>query len=677
MKSRNSSLINYFQQIWNYTYNQNLDGLKQLTEYSSNSYIDVNITDDNGLYPINYAVAYQNKDMIAFFLSNNARMDILDSDGLSILHHPIKWNNIDIVRLLLNFSRQNIGIHIYNIIDKYGNNPITYCLRYKKIACLELLISHNCDLYSRDSNGDSILQQAIKFKNSLENVIPLIGEPLFEQIINITNNENETILHTMVIYDIKFSTNIFKTLLNKQDNEGLTPLMLAILKDNMEIINSILANEIEINICAYDGNTALHMAIFKKNIECIKKLLQYKGIMLNTSNFEYDTEFGLLIKTYSDTIKYKSIYDLIDFNGILLNKFDNQKKTYYSIIKKYLPQYLPFIVLPKKMIDYKNIKETNPSPFIKFILHEKIETWSGSDFEIYCNINYIKKKFKNKLQTIDLLISNLHCNSKLQYVFDLHKIKPNQFSLDNLFFWWINNQLIEPEKLDLSQLFIQNKSTYTILPIKIMHIGNEIDRAHLNLIIIHHHYKIIWRYDPYGTKSPMSSQVIDINKLDNQIKDYFNDWSDKYIILPDYANKTQQNVLGQIHQNIGLQYRELIDNGEFRLRDENKNCALWCFFYIFNLIQNDEKYEKLLSDYFIKNRFALNYTFTTYILQSVVFQETTLKKALYSYLKEINTEKQIFLTKYNINMYDINYNSTSSKLDQIKTYIADYLNFIK
>lgn len=678
MKKKNTNLINYVEQIWNYTYNENLEGLKQLQQYTSNRNIDVNIIDNIGLYPINYAVAYQNKDIIAFFLANNARMDIIDGDGLSILHHPIKWNNIEIMRLLLNFSKQSIGLPIYNIVDKNGNTPITYCLRYKKIECLEMLLAYDCDILTKDSNGDSMLQQVIKYNNNLDYIKALISLEVFNQIITFTNINEETILHTLIIHDIKFVTNDYIQLLNSQDKDGITPLMLAILKDNMAVVNSFLAYpELKINISAYDANTALHMAIYQKNEEIIEKMLKCPTIRLNAMNVDYDTPFMALIKNFSDIYKYKNIYNLIDFNELMLNKFGKDKITTYELIKQNMPQYIHKITPAYNILDISN-KET-AKIFINFEIINQIESWNGNDFDLFSGMNYVLKTSNNKIQSIYSLIPQLYTNNKLQNIFDTYQLRQSNFTLNNCFFWWINNHLIVPENLSFNDIFVKHSFRFTILPLKVLDL-QEVDAAHLNLIIIHHKHKIIWRYDPYGSKSPIL-KAVNTKILDQQIKKKFHSLTDKFIIeeynILSWDTDKICNYPIAVQSTIGLQYRELIENGEFRLKDENKNCGIWCFLYIYYLVHYEDNYEKLMSKYFPKCRNSNNYTFEVFINQSIIYQDYILKKVVYSFLCKIHTERLNFLNKYNISIHDISYITSQEKLNQINKNIIHYLNDFK
>ena len=51
-------------------------------------------------------------DLIKFLVDNGARIDILDDYNRSILFMPIKYNYMDILSVLLEYNKTNIGIDI-------------------------------------------------------------------------------------------------------------------------------------------------------------------------------------------------------------------------------------------------------------------------------------------------------------------------------------------------------------------------------------------------------------------------------------------------------------------------------------------------------------------------------------------------------------------------------------
>ena len=67
---------------------------------SSNKNLDLDIKDENEDYFINYVVNLNKIKFIKFAIKRGAQLDILDGDGKSILHTPIKYNNQEAIDLI-------------------------------------------------------------------------------------------------------------------------------------------------------------------------------------------------------------------------------------------------------------------------------------------------------------------------------------------------------------------------------------------------------------------------------------------------------------------------------------------------------------------------------------------------------------------------------------------------
>lgn len=78
---------------------------KILIMYEAN----VNIANKSGLYPIHYAIMKEYINIIEELISMNARLDVYDNQHKNLLHYVAETNNLEILSLILPFSKNQIN----------------------------------------------------------------------------------------------------------------------------------------------------------------------------------------------------------------------------------------------------------------------------------------------------------------------------------------------------------------------------------------------------------------------------------------------------------------------------------------------------------------------------------------------------------------------------------------
>lgn len=166
--------------------------------------------------------------------------------------HAIKENDLESLKQYIvdPFFHKNIEL---------GTTPLQYAVYYKRLECIQLMISYKID-------------------------------------INIPDFRGMTALHYLV--------------LNYDDNEG------------EQILLFLLENGINVNLCDKYGCTAFHYACWSNKINILKKLLNYNAdINLTTKNGStiYNStkeQTRLLINNYSVFLKKKmEIYRLWELDS--------------------------------------------------------------------------------------------------------------------------------------------------------------------------------------------------------------------------------------------------------------------------------------------------------------------------------------------------------------------------
>jgi ankyrin repeat protein len=156
------------------------------------------------------------------------------------------------------------------------------------------------DIFSMDSEDAyyTLMDELIKDDANIEKIKNVICSPFID--LNKFNNSNRT---PLVLAILKDNVEIVDELLNNsqvdinlQDKWGWTPLMIAVRYSNKPkiIVKKLLGNpDIKINIQDKDGSTALHIASDIQKIDSLVELLNHPDIDINIENNEGKTAWDL------------------------------------------------------------------------------------------------------------------------------------------------------------------------------------------------------------------------------------------------------------------------------------------------------------------------------------------------------------------------------------------------
>ena len=405
--------------------------------------INYNFKFNNENFFIEYVIESNNIKFIKEILSKNISIDIIDSNGNTLLYNLIKFDNknsLDIIKLLLDKNEKELTYGV-NIIDKQdinGRTCLFYCILFNNINALDLIINRfkllnhsnkkeRTDLNTldskdiekiKDNNGDNILSYCFKTNRiKFINKILKIGKDITSE----TNNNGENILHLSILTfstdNIEFIINIINkyNLLNhyneKTFDDGFTPLQLFMSNINKFEKNSKLLDIIKSftkysNIFEQDnyGNNLLHTTIKEMNIEylsyfislIIKVTIQQK-INIDGSFFNFTNVFGYTpLHMFIDTIRNEKSESLKIITKILIKNTDLNIQNIYgdTIIHLLLKRNL--FIQYSKFLDNKEINifienKKNITPF------ELIKNYKLDDNSIIMDTIY--KSYYNTLQS--------------------------------------------------------------------------------------------------------------------------------------------------------------------------------------------------------------------------------------------------------------------------------------
>ena len=249
-------------------------------------------------------------------------------------------------------------------VSKDKNKELSNSLHQKPFLSIDSKVSV-LDLYkiltknpylvnTEDENNETFLSYAIKRNNN-----PIINLILTSPLLNLTY----------------------------QNEKGNTYLHLAVIQQNIQLIQNLLDKGIFIDIQNNDGNTALHLAYYINNIDIIKLLVN------NNIDFGIKNKKGLIAE------EIDPINNINEIAGYKVNmNFDGD--TNEEMINLCLNQF-DDINLNNQKIDWSNSAETKyKSQFSKdkknFNNNNKIENGNNLINDINENNNSLKKEDNNK-----------------------------------------------------------------------------------------------------------------------------------------------------------------------------------------------------------------------------------------------------------------------------------------
>ena len=256
-------------------------------------YVDLNFTyyiafREEGFEPENIettllalAINAENCPLIKILLTHGVNINQTDADGYSLLNIAIDTNNTDIVACILENSKPDIDLQ-----DDEGMTALISAAKKNNCAIIKLLLTYGADINKADYNGVTALMIAANWGN-VEAVQCLLRNS------HIQMNKRDKFGGTAFMHLAVAEQNSCPMLeiflrygadINQADDEGITALMSAIPKNNMNLFECLVYNRtIIIDQPDKRGMTALMWAVRYNNCPMIKILLD-RGADVNKRN---------------------------------------------------------------------------------------------------------------------------------------------------------------------------------------------------------------------------------------------------------------------------------------------------------------------------------------------------------------------------------------------------------
>ncbi len=714
------------EEIFSLIKNQKFDQIYNLIKNKKITNLDFRDTNYN--YFIQYIVNFNQYKILELILKMtqtdkiDIRIDILDSDGRSILYNCIKFNYKELINLLIEYNKTNIGISILDLKDRLGLTALHYSVIFNNFDAFEILLENSADPYLISKDGSNVFILALMYKRN--NFINHLLSKNYN--INFTSSNGENLLQIAVNYQ---NNEIVNKLLesninlnNINSDFGLNVLHQSIILDNFELFKKLLNKNIDINIADFYGNTPLHYILTDKRINYLAPLFTKPDIKFNTSNINGDLPLhillgsDILIEDIGDSIVNKIVLEtdlniqnnqgitclMLIINNGLLNKFRS------LLVIKPLNFFIEdnefnHIKISDEILDVLTESYYNQ---IKIKKEELLEDW-----EKYCSEDLFEKLKKIIVSKTGANNSESLCKSKIKEVIikdkrSLPHVQSLNLNFDNGIF--VNNCYYTGSPIDilfglvlLNQDF-KSKGLHVILDYPLT-INSPLENYYKK-IGLDYPYKmdfsnieIIWSYQKIFFPSYFEEEI------KTNIK------TAKYICIPigietsvgshanilfwDIANKTIERFEPNgSHYPLGLNYNpELLDNlleNKFKQFDENiKYYPPYKFLptISFQILENLETpkckrigdpngfcgvwcvwwvYQRMLN---IDNPKLTIETTADEIIKWIKFDNQSFKSIIRNFSKKITQIRDGVLKKYNLDINDwVVGNYTTDTLDKLE-----------
>lgn len=583
--------------------------LKMLLEKGTN----INKTNNKGDAPLHIVIKKENIEGIKMLLEyNKVNTNIRTNIGETPLHIACNYEFADVVERLLENKSTNINNYDY----EHHTTPLMYVTTWGNTKLVKLLLKYNADPDQQDVLGNSSLHMAI-----LEDR-PYIANILINHIkeFNNTNIESMTALHLLiddnkdidVLRKYDTDTLLWKTNLNIQDINGNT-IWHKIAKGLWVVYKDILVNK--------KNN------VFIKNNENVTPYEIVHKVESSMNKKEFDS---MIIDSYYNTLVIDRDY-ITEWENICKKK---EKKDKEMCIKKISENYKNKISIPQKKSVYCKIIVNTGKNIVE-------STYKGFTIDIMSGLLLLHNKYKNIMSSLN---NNIVINTDLMKHYRQSGIQKT-YDFLNFEIIWLHQNIFFPDNFTSTiQKFIKSENRFFVAPIGI-EIG--IGSAHANILLYDKKTNTMERFEPNGSTMP-SNYNYNCWYLDKLLMNYFGS---------QFKNMTYLTP-AEFLPKIGFQMYENIEYYKTRkLSDPGGYCGAWCTWYIDNRLEYSE-YDidaSKLVKYLIKKIKNENYSF---------------KNLIRNYSKVVTDIRDGLLANENLDVNDYyNNNYTENNINNIEAQV--------
>lgn len=368
------------------------------------------------------AVEDNNIKKVKSYLEQGANCNALDSYNRTALINASVCGYDDIAKLLIEEGTD------VNIQDKAGATALMYTVRNTNYEMVEFLLKNGADVNIRDITGETALYYSIEHnsfgqENETENAIKILNLLIkYGADVNTKNDEGTSLLDVSYRSSKSENKEMFKILVENgfdlesrinDDDSDYTPLMIAVYKEDYDMVKYLLDKGANPNAVNNEKKTALMIANDEGNNN-IAKLLIEQGANINTQ----DEDGCTALMTAALIGDYEMVKFLLE-NGADINTKDNDGASLLDI------SYRPSTALVQNREMFKVLVENG------FDLESRIK--GGNDYPTdYDYTPLMIAALKNDYDMVKFLVEKgANINAKTPYSSEYSSVEtPLLLSLD-------------------------------------------------------------------------------------------------------------------------------------------------------------------------------------------------------------------------------------------------------
>ncbi len=337
-----------------------LETVKKFLEIGAN----INLQDKDGRSSLFLMCKKGNQELVELLINKGADVNLQDKDGQTPLHVACKNGFLEIVKLLIE-KQANIGVKnnegksAYDIASEEKNeqkkidlqkllNPLPQSTLPKlvkeggssesKTKDSELLKDENANKNNLGESTIVVKTPLVKEKKiDLQKLVKPLPQSTLPKFVKVktppafTNKRKHGRYIGISFEDIKQHMKDHPEDINKKDDAGRPPLLLACQKGELETVKKFLEIGANINLQDKDGRSSLFLMCKKGNLELVKLLINNGADVNKAANFGW-TPLHAACK--NDSIEIGKLLEIV---RLLINKGANIKakngdeKTAYDI----------------------------------------------------------------------------------------------------------------------------------------------------------------------------------------------------------------------------------------------------------------------------------------------------------------------------------------------------------
>ncbi|CAH1790043.1 unnamed protein product [Owenia fusiformis] len=231
----------------------------------------LNIEDHKGRTCLHIAATKGNTEIIRMLVKRSVRVEMLNENGQNALHMAVKGGHLGSVEEL---CVAQTGL---NVLDSDGRAPLHIALIHKEEAIAKMLIERGVDVNIASAPNSSTPLHIAASKGLQKSLSCLISH---DAVVNRKDKRGSVPLHRACMFGQK---DIVKILLENSSNVDvrmgracISPLMIAIEKENINIIKMLLDKGANVNLQSrYEY--PLHKATKVENATIVRLLLSHES----------------------------------------------------------------------------------------------------------------------------------------------------------------------------------------------------------------------------------------------------------------------------------------------------------------------------------------------------------------------------------------------------------------